>query len=282
MAPHYAWHKIREDGLTFYVWGYKLANGNIRWDQRLAENIEQYQKAVAARDSQPKARNVPWKPEYDRPNVVQASNPVSTGQTLPASLAEPNNFGIPPEKLFKAPPGQERIETNASAAQMNEFLGFQSPLPRSDGGGELAKPATLYLTLVGPESQTKPIAEEWKAKSDFAPYRDEVVFNTYTPSVWQGKRAIGNGTPGKPLVLIHNAEGRLLYRGLDYSGGATKLAREIARCHPKFSQRPWYERMWTNMVINAFEMKYGDVISAWAGVVAAILVCAYVIRRKRP
>lgn len=292
-AATYGWHSTTYNGVRLQVWGCKTQAGNIRWDTALPTNAKQYAAALAERDKadqeQPPAplpRKYPWKPEYDEQakvsatvRVIPASQRVE--QAAPSSSTHTPFQGVDPRKLFKAPVGSERYDSNDIKAA-ESFMGYQATPPVVGGGEDyLAKNPKLYVSVIGPDELTNPISADWKANSEFNQFKDEVYFKTYSPKTWQAKVASAGNQPGKPLILIHDAEsGRLLYRGLDYSGGASQLSNEIMKCHPRFDHRSVWERFWANSVLGAFEFKYGENLIGWLLAIIVVLGVTLVVRKK--
>jgi hypothetical protein len=177
-ARKYDWHRIRHDGLSFYVWGFVAEDGTIEWDEDLPENHEQHEKAIAAerlrRDAESRRKAV-------------------------------TNYGVDPSRIHK---GQRYTANSAEAAHF-----VREAQAKVDGRTD-----RCYVTVIGSASERKPVADDWRSNPAFDAYRERVWFQEFDRGEWQVADDLGFQAKGKPSVLVQKSDGEVLLRSNSYRG----------------------------------------------------------------
>lgn len=203
----WAWHKIDEDGWRFSVWGYTGADGKIKWDAGLKENLAQLAKVERAKA----AKLTAMAKTEEQAKAVVGDRPISG-----------LNFGLNTQKLAE---GGTRYTSNSPEATAFSYGAQAGDSPKDK----------FYLTVIGDKAERAPVKASFDG-SDFAGLRDQVWFGEYDKGEWQVKDQLGyHADNGKPTVLLQSPSGRVLYRAFDYSAGSAPIIQALRKADPNYN-----------------------------------------------
>jgi hypothetical protein len=206
------WHWTKYKGLVFPVWGSRLANGTIQWDDRKAFNQAQYYKALAA------AVRVVETP-MERASAQKDDKAVPLAAAKPPEQAQPPKVPVPPPQLF-----------GVTRSELGKVVGYSGNTREA----YFAPQDKVFLTVIGNQEDRKEVEDDWRKNPEFADLRDKVSFGAYNRGDWQVADNLGYAGNGKPTILIQQASGRVNWRAYDYSGGAKGLSQALRRADPAY------------------------------------------------
>jgi hypothetical protein len=201
-------YEIKHDGLRFTVLGVKLANGVIDWNPSLRANKKAY-----------------WEAKWASEKLPTARIGVDPTETKPAI----QNYGLRPDKMGRKPEAY-----TAGSAEAQRFV--------QESKGEAGEAGKLHVTVIGSEADCAPVVGDLKSHPALAGVRERLMIQDYRPNEWPVSPSLGFQVNGKPTILIQSARGpgdakggRVVYRAMDYTGGAERLAEEIRKADPRYN-----------------------------------------------
>lgn len=200
LSPHW----VSYQGLAVRVFGVKQSDGAVEWEPGLNCNRKALSEAVARKQATKAA------PKVVVPPVVSPEPPIK-------------NFGLSPERMGKS-------AYTADSPEAKRFV--------SEAGGTDGK---MHLTLIGSVDECAAIVNDVATNPSMVGVRDKLMIQDYRVGEWSVDPKLGFVDNGKPTILLQQARGpndpkggRVIYRAMDYSGGAEKLALEIRKADPLY------------------------------------------------
>jgi hypothetical protein len=133
------------------------------------------------------------------------------------------NFGVDSARLAH---GDDRYLINGRQVTREDAL-------RAVGSSNLADDSHKpRLTVIGSEADRQRVLADFEA-APLAEWRPKLVLHAYAPDHWHVAKA-GFKTDGKPTIYLQRADGVVMHRQDDYSGGAPVLAQAIRKADPNY------------------------------------------------
>jgi hypothetical protein len=187
---------------------------------------------------------------------------------------EATNFGVEMGRLPRGParvllPGARQI----GAQEARALIAAHGDLSAGGTVPELASKVRVVVIGSGREQ----VEKDWNAAAELAPYKQQMIFQSYAPDHWHVAK-VGYVVTGTPSIYVVAGDGTVLHRQADYSGPG-ELARVLGGLRvpaPDYDKRRDPDRRWPWQV-GRLKLPW----TLWLLPIGAAMVLAILIARKK-